>query len=142
MKICTKHFGEIEIDELKVIDFEEGLPGFPDDKQFILLENEAPFWWLQSVTDGENAFILMDAFSAVPGYNPLVEEDDIKCLGVYSPEDFLIYNIVTLPENVEEMTVNLLAPVVINSVAKKGKQVIARNEDYAIKHYLFNSQGG
>ena len=140
MIISTKRFGEIEIDENKIINFDEGLPGFPDDTQFILLENEEPFWWLQSVVNGENAFILMNACSIMPDYDPLVDEVEIDSLGEYSPEDFLIYNIVTLPEDVKQMTVNLMAPVVINSIEKKGKQVIVNNDNYYVKHYLFSSE--
>ena len=140
MTINTKHFGEIEVEEDKIIDFGEGLPGFPDDRQFILVENEEPFWWLQSVSDGENAFILVDACRVLPFYNPEVDKSDIECLGEYSPDDFLIYNIVVLPENVKEMTVNLVAPLIINSATRRGRQVIAKNGDYGVRHYLFEKE--
>ena len=136
MKINTRHFGEIEVEESRIINFEEGLPGFPDDRQFVLLENEDPFCWLQSADDGDNAFILVDAFSVLSDYSPQVDKEEFAPLGEYSPDDFLVYNIVTLPEDVNEMTVNLLAPVVINSATKKGRQVIAKNEEYGVRHYL------
>ena len=142
MKLNTKHFGEIDIDETRIIDFEEGLPGFPDDKQFILVDYEEPFFWLQSVTDGENSFILVDACAVVPDYNPEVEEDKVISLGPYNAEDFLIYNIVVLPEDIRDMTVNLLAPVVINSATKKGKQVIVQNDKYSIRHYMLGPREG
>ena len=54
MKLKTRFFGEIEIDEKKVIDFEEGLPGFENLRKFLFMtdENEdAPFCWLQSIED-------------------------------------------------------------------------------------------
>ena len=137
MILNTRHFGEIEIDVNKIIDFEEGLPGFPDDTQFVLLNNEEPFWWLQSAVNGENAFVMIDACVMVEDYDPFVDEDEIACLGEYDPENFLIYNIVTLPENVKDMTVNLLAPVIINTNTKKGKQVIVKNEDYTVRHRFF-----
>ena len=76
MKLSTKHFGEIEIDEKNILDFTDGLPGFPDDRQFILIENEEPFCWLQSITDGELAFILVDAFKVLPDYNPQVDKTE------------------------------------------------------------------
>jgi len=142
MIIETKHFGEIEVDEADIIEFEEGLPGFPDDRQFVLLDNKEPFCWLQSVSDGDNAFILVDVYSVMPDYNPQVDKEQFSALGEYEPDNFLIYNIVVLPENIKEMTVNLLAPVVINTAAKKGRQVIARNENYGVRHFLFKSQEG
>ena len=140
MKINTKHFGELEIDDDRAIDFDEGLPGFPDDKRFILLENEEPFYWLQSLSDGENAFILVDVFSLIPDYSPQVDTEEFSVLGEYNPDNFLIYNIVVLPENINDMTVNLLAPIIINSVTKKGRQVIAKNENYGVKHYMLKDR--
>ncbi|MDR1687569.1 MAG: flagellar assembly protein FliW [Clostridiales bacterium] len=153
MKLTTRHFGEIEIDEEKVISFGEGLPGFPDDRRFILLEgskdeqetqqeDSSPFYWLQSVDDGNVAFIIMDVFAVVPDYNPQINPNDISELGVYNKdtkENFLIYNIVVLPEDVKKMSVNLVAPVIINQTIKKGKQVIASNTDYNVRHYLFEN---
>ena len=140
MKLSTKHFGEIEIDEKNILDFADGLPGFPEDRQYILIENEEPFCWLQSVTDGELAFILVDAFKVLPGYNPQVDKTEFESLGEYNPADFLILNIVVLPDDVKDMTVNLLAPIVINTVHKKGRQVVARNEEYGVKHYMFKDK--
>jgi len=141
MTINTKHFGELEISEDQIIIFDEGLPGFPEDKKFVLLDNEEPFYWLQSADDGNNAFILADVFSILPDYNPQVDRDDMFPLGEYNPDDFLIYNIVVLPDNVEDMTVNLLAPVVINQASKKGRQIIAKNEEYGVKHYMLKPRG-
>jgi len=141
MKLNTRHFGEIEVEETKIIDFEEGLPGFPDDKRFILLENEEPFCWLQSADDGGNAFILVDAFAVLPDYSPQVEREEFASLGEYRPDEYLIYNIVVLPEDINEMTVNLLAPILINSVTKKGRQVIAKNDDYGVRHFMLKRRG-
>lgn len=146
MKLKTRHFGEINIDEDKIIEFEEGLPGFPDDKQFILLENlddvaedgaRGVFYWLQSTSDGNVAFILMDACSVMPHYNPLVNRDEIASLGEYDEEEYLIYNVVVLPDKVKNMSVNLLAPVVINPNTRRGKQVIALNDEYTVHHMVF-----
>ena len=141
MKLSTRHFGEMEIDDTNILEFEDGLPGFPDDRQFVLIENEEPFCWLQSVTDGENAFILVDVFKIMPEYNPQVDKEELELLGEYKPEDFLILNIVVLPENIKNMTVNLLAPVIINTANKKGRQVIAKNENYSIKHSMYSTRG-
>jgi len=140
MKLNTKHFGEIDVEENNILDFEDGLPGFPDDRQFVLLENEDPFCWLQSVTDGDNAFILVDAFKVLPDYNPQVDKDELESLGTYEPSDFLVLNIVVLPDDVKDMTVNLLAPVIINTAGKKGRQVVLKNEEYGVRHYMFRQR--
>ena len=150
MKLETAHFGEIDVEEAKILDFGEGLPGFPDDRQFVLLEGakefggeeSTPFFWLQSVSNGDVAFILMDVFSFMPDYKPVLNPADFAELGEYndgSRQDFLIYNIVVLPEDVKKMSVNLVAPVIINQTMKKGKQIVASNSEYNVRHYLFDN---
>ncbi|GHU51494.1 flagellar assembly factor FliW [Clostridia bacterium] len=146
MTITTKNFGELEIDESQTILFLEGLPGFSEYKNFVLLDNDddTPFCYLQSVDDGELAFILMDAFQKYTDYAPEIDPSDISTLGEYTDEtksDFLIYNVVVLPQDVKKMSVNLLAPVIINQKLRKGQQVIARNADqkaYTVHHLVFD----
>ena len=47
MILNTKHFGQIQIQEDKILIFEEGIPGFPNNKKYVLIcdeENEdSPF---------------------------------------------------------------------------------------------------
>ena len=63
MTIQTKHFGELNIDENKIIIFPEGIPGFPDYKNiylFLMRKTNSPFCWLQSIDDGSIAFALIN----------------------------------------------------------------------------------
>ena len=146
MLLDTRHFGSIEAEEDKMIRFEHGLPGFPDSTRFLLIRNEEDddsqiaglFWWLQSVDETDTAFLLLDVTKLLPEYNPLVDEDDITGLGEYDPDSFLVYNIANVPEDIKNMTVNLKAPVVINAKLKRGMQVISSNEEYEIRHRIFD----
>nr|WP_317360010.1 flagellar assembly protein FliW [uncultured Tyzzerella sp.] len=140
MKLKTRFFGEIEIDEKKVIDFEEGLPGFENLRKFLFMtdENEdAPFCWLQSIEDIDIVFTLFDIFKYMPNYNPSVEVETLEKLGHFKEEDLLIYCIASIPKDVKNMTVNLKAPVIINVETNKAKQIICSNEEYSIKHYIY-----
>lgn len=143
MKINTKHFGEMEIDDNKVIFFEEGIPGFPDLRKFTLISEinndntESPFFWLQSLEEKEIAFILIDLFNVMPDYNPIVEREIVSSLGKCEKDDLIIYNIVVIPSDINKLSVNLKAPIVININTNKGKQIIANNEEYPIKFYLY-----
>lgn len=142
MKLKTSNFGEVEIDKEKIINFENGIPGFSYLRKFILIhdveaEGQVMFYWLQSIDEPEIAFVMVDMLKVMPDYEPLVPEDEIEELGEYSPEDFGIYNIVAFPKDVKEATVNLKAPIVINAKLKKGKQIICENNDYSVKHPLF-----
>jgi len=141
MKLRTKHFGEIDYDSQLVIHFDEGLPGFPDHKRYvILLENarEDTFCWLQSVDDGQLAFALINIYNVKPDYNPLVTTEEVESLGTLGENNLLIYNVVVIPDDIKQMRANLRAPIVINPTTKKGKQVILDNEEYQLKYRIFD----
>ena len=139
-KLTTFHFGEIEYDENKIINFPHGIPGFPDDKRFLFMsenEDEDMFFWLQSVDNGDVAFTLMNVYSVLPNYDPIVNEDEMKELGRLDDSPLEIYNIAVIPEDAKQMRVNLMAPVVINMKEGLGRQVVCINDDYPIRYYIF-----
>ncbi|MDR3239612.1 MAG: flagellar assembly protein FliW [Clostridiales bacterium] len=141
MRLKTKHFGEIDYDSSLCIHFDEGLPGFPDSKKFVvLLENqrEDTFCWLQSVEDGNLAFALINIYNVMPEYNPLVKSDEVASLGELDENNLLIYNVVVIPDDIRQMRANLRAPIVINPSTKKGKQVILDNDNYDMKYRLYD----
>lgn len=141
MKIKTKFFGEIQVDEDKIIKFEDGIPGFENLTKFLFMtdsDQNSPFCWIQSIEDVEIVFTLFDVFSILPNYNPSIEEAFLKSLGEFEDEDLLIYSIANIPNNVKEMTLNLKAPIIINLKTNKAKQIICANEDYDIKYYVYN----
>jgi flagellar assembly factor FliW len=139
--IDTRYFGKIEVDESKVLHFPHGLPGFPDDKRFLLMPEEDPpglFYWLQSIDDGNVAFTLMDVYDVVADYNPLVDMDEAAELGDLSDMPLEILNIVIIPEDTAKMRVNLKAPIVINMHTGLGMQVIVNNDEYPIRYMIFD----
>ena len=139
-KLTTHHFGEIEYDEKKIINFPHGIPGFPDDTRFLFMsedEDEDMFFWLQSVDNGDVAFTLMNVYGVLPYYDPMVDEEEMKELGEIAGSPLEIYNIVVIPEDAKQMRVNLMAPIVINMEAGLGRQVVCTNDDYPIRYYIF-----
>ena len=139
-KMQTRHFGEIEYDEARVINFPQGIPGFPDCQRLLLMsesENEDMFFWLQSLDNGDVAFTLMDVYKVLPDYNPQVDEEELRELGDVKGKSLDIYNIVVIPDYVRHMRVNLKAPIVINIETGLGKQVICTNDDYPIRYMIF-----
>ena len=145
MIMQTRHFGEVEIPEDIILSFDEGIPGFPNSKRFVLMEEpdrsgnvDNLFYWLQSVDDSELALMLMDVTRIMPEYDPSVDLDDVKELELQHDNDsYFVYNVVVVPEEVEKMSVNLKAPIIINDRLKRGKQVLSKNEDYAIKYFIY-----
>lgn len=141
MKIKTMNFGEIKIEKDKIIQFQEGLPGFENEKGFIIILNEDkenPFHWLQSIKSPELSFVILNPFEIFKDYDLLLPETAINKLKIENKEDIVLYTIVVIPEDMEKMTTNLLGPIVINSKEKLGKQVILEEDKYSTKHLIFN----
>ena len=139
MELLTKHFGMLDIGEDDMIIFDEGLPGYPDDKRFIIIFDETAenkFYWLQSMDDGHIALMLIDSFEVMPEYDPLIDESEIEELEINDIEDLLVFNVVIIADRLSDCYVNLKAPIIINNSSKKGKQVIVQNEEYQISHKL------
>lgn len=144
MKLMTKFFGEIDVDETEFILFSHGIPGFEGYRQFIILKQNAdtPFHILQSVENSQLAFILIDMERVVPGYAIDLSDDAVTELKLTRPEDAATYAVVVLPEDISKATVNLAAPIVINVRERQGKQVILNNPAYGLKHPLFTTSQG
>lgn len=141
MKIRTTNFGEIEISKDKVIFFQEGIPAFEDEKEFVIILNEDkanPFHWLQSVKDSDLSFVILNPFEIFTDYDILLPETAIDKLKIEKETDVAIYTLLVIPEDMQKMTTNLLGPIVINTKEMLGKQVILDDERYNTKHYIFN----
>ena len=139
MLLKTVHFGEIEINEEDIIFFLEGIPGFEDSKKYVLIgneSNEAVFFWLQSVDIPELCFVVTDPFMVYDGYGVDVEDEDVELLELTDPKKVLTLTIVVIPENINEIRVNLKAPILINMEKKLGKQIIQKNDNLPIRYYL------
>ena len=140
MKLNTKNFGEIEIDKEKIILFPEGILGFEEEKQFIIINNEDeenPFQWLQSVSNPDLAFVIINPFFVYPNYDIVIPETAQNKLKIKDEKDIIIYSIVVVPEDMEKMTTNLLGPIIINIHEKIGKQIVLDDNRYSTKHYIF-----
>jgi flagellar assembly factor FliW len=139
MLIETKYFGALEVAEDKVITFPQGLFAFEEKKRYILLENqdrENPLWWLQSLDDSNLAFVLINPFLFKPDYEFELSAEDVKELSLENPQEAAVFCITVIPQEVKKMTVNLLAPLVINAKLKKGKQIVLLQKNYTTKHLV------
>lgn len=142
MTLETKVFGEVTIEEEKIITFPGGIIGFPDLTQFALLHDEddgiASIHWLQSLQEPGFAMPVMDPLIVKEDYNPEVNDELLEALGDWNQEELLVLVTVTVPHELEKMTVNLKGPFVINSANKKACQVIVEGEDYKVKYPIYD----
>ncbi|MDN5316903.1 MAG: flagellar assembly factor FliW [Thermoanaerobacterium sp.] len=136
MDIETKNFGLVSYNEEDVLHFDDGIPGFEGLKSFILLsvDEYTPFKWLQSLDDTDIAFVIIDPKVVVKDYKVEIDEDIAKLLEIKDINHALVYAIVVIPDEIEKMTANLKAPIIINAENNKGMQILLDNDDYMIKH--------
>lgn len=142
MLIKTRHFGEVNLDEEKVITFDEGLIGFEDCKRYTILYNNEEggnntISWLQSLDVPELALPVISPLSVMADYNPIVEDEVLLPLGELTEENLIILLTLSVPSDITKMSANLKAPLVINADTKKGCQIIAENPDYVIKYNIY-----
>lgn len=141
MKIATKHFGEVDIDDSRIIEFEDGIFGFEDEKRFVVFteeeESSTGLCWLQSISDETLAMPLINPIFWFPTYSPEVADEMIEKIGELSEEDLNVFSVVVIADSIETMTTNLKAPILVNIKTKKGIQVIAENDEYQIRHNLY-----
>lgn len=140
MKLTTRVFGEIDIEDEKIINFEDGIIGFPDLKKFTLIydeekENNSNIIWMQSLDEPAFAMPVMNPLLVKENYNPIVEDELLKALGNLAEENTLVLVTVTVPQNIKKTSVNLKAPIVINAKEKKAVQVIVEDEDVKYEIY-------
>lgn len=142
MQILTKIFGEIIIDDDKIIQFPKGIIGFPDLTEFTLVHDEEKgtdsIHWLQSIQEPAFAMPVMDPLIVCPDYNPEADDELLNVLGTIVPEELLVLVTVTVPSDLTKMSVNLRGPIVINAAEKKATQIIVEGDEYPVKFPIYD----
>ena len=144
MNIQTKFLGEVEIQQSEIITFENGLPGFQQYTKYILLGLDAdlPLALLQSTEDEQVGFVVGYPFAFKSDYIFDLSEDDKEQLLLEKESDVATYTVITLKENFADSTINLLAPIIINTKQKLGKQIVLQDsEKYPLRYQIAISEG-
>ncbi len=140
MKILTRDFGEVEVNEEDIFSFEEKIFGFEDYTDFIMLYDDdfnGEYVWLQSVEEPDLCFIAANP-TLIPDYKPDFAKEAVKALG---KGKFEYWVLMVAKENILDCTVNLKSPLIINLDTHKGMQLILE-EKYPIRYYLFKPESG
>lgn len=143
MELNTRLFGEINIEEEKVIFFEKGIIGFPDFQKFTLIYDEGKdgkrksICWLQSLDEPEFALPVMDPLLIKEDYNPNVEDEMLKHLGNLTEENTYVLVTVTATSDITKLSVNLKAPIVINAEERKANQIIV-DDNFPVKYMIYD----
>jgi len=143
MKLTTRAFGEIEIDEQKAIRMTEPMPGFAHLKRFAVLDPdpENPFKWFQSLEDSDVCFLVCDPKTFFPDYRVKLHAASLPDLEIDDEGDTVVAVIVNLGGDPSNMTANLRAPLLFNLKKNLCRQVILDNVDHKVRTPLFPQAG-
>ncbi|MCR4796845.1 MAG: flagellar assembly protein FliW [Lachnospiraceae bacterium] len=136
MRVNTRLFGEIEIQDDKIITLDKGIVGFPDLKSFTIIydngseagEGKTSMMWFQSLDEPQFAMPVVVPGDIVPDYNPTVNDELLEPLGELTEENLYVLVTLKVPQEIEKMTINLKAPIIINTDTLKGGQIIVEDD--------------
>jgi len=134
-------FSHLVYSENDVITFEAGIPGFEQNKKFVLVQipDYLPFEWLVCVDGSRLRFAIINPLLFRPDYEPAITKEQLQELGIEKAEDVLLYCIVTIRENPAESTANLIGPVVINRTKRVGRQIIIDDDRYSTQEKILKN---
>lgn len=138
MELKTKQHGTFTYNEEDIITFKKGIMGLENLKKFIIADiKENPvFKILQSLEDEAIGLVIISPFEVKNNYEIELKDNLTENLSISSQKEVMLYNTVTVNSDVNKITVNLKAPIVINMDKKLGEQIIIDKEEYKIKHPL------
>lgn len=138
VNLSTNRFGNLSIEKENIITLEQGLLGFEELKQFVIvaIEECLPFEWLVSVEDPVVAFPILNPALFFSDYKPSLSKDDLASLDLMKEKDVEMFCIVTLGKKPEDVTLNLKGPLLINMKNKMGKQIVLTEDFYSLHHPL------
>lgn len=136
IQLDTARFGAIEVAEEGVFTFPMGLLGFARHKRYAIVDHreDSPFKWLQSLDDGDLAFIITDPLFFKADYQVQVRKADLRAIDAVDEDDLIVSVIMTVPENPRDMTANLLAPLIFNMANRQGMQLVLTDQRYPVKY--------
>ena len=138
MKVMSTRFGQIEVDQERLLKFPKGLLGFPENQDYALLQtnDEGNFFWLQSVDRPEVAFVVCDPLLFVPDYQVSVKPEDYELLDLKNINQTQILVIVNKVD--QTLTANLQGPLLINALNRRGRQLVLSEKKYSTRHRLMD----
>ena len=122
-----------------VIHFEDGIYGFEDVKDFVLLEKDESrvIWSLRAAEGDIPSLVVVDPFVIMPGYRPSLTEAELKSIGSPEKGELCFLAVAVIRRKLEESAVNLKSPIAINTLTRQGRQVIMENSDYPVRYRPF-----
>lgn len=134
-QIRSELFGTIDLTEDDLIEFSDGLLGFPECRTWALLRGTKDGTaWMQSADHATLVFLLVDPFIFFDGYSAELSPSELTRLKARDAGEIAVFAIVTLPKSGEETcTANLQGPVVMNVTSRRGVQVVLGDQPFGTR---------
>ncbi len=144
MIVQSTRFGELEVSDEQILDFPQGLLGFPEEKRYALMEYkpDSPFYFLQSLADPDLTFLMINPFAFFNDYEFDMDDALMAEIGVAADNPPTVFNIATVKDKIENMTVNLAGPVLVNLRDRKAAQWVIEKTVFPTKYPLFPATAG
>ena len=144
MIVQSTRFGELDIPEEQILDFPQGVLGFPAEKQFALMEYkpDSPFYILQSLADADLTFLMINPFAFFNDYEFAMDDALMAEIGVTVDNPPTVFNIATVKDTIANMTVNLAGPVLVNMRDRKAAQWVIEKTQFPTRYPLFPAATG
>jgi flagellar assembly factor FliW len=128
-------FGPCTFSTGDVIEFPWGLPGFPTLHRWLPLnlDSHPSFVWLQCLDDLAVAVPAIDPWLVLEKYDPKLPAYAFTSLEIREATDFTTLCVVVVTENAEEMTINLMAPILVNLRTSKARQIVLDGSTYSAR---------
>jgi len=134
MELNAKYFSRIEYCKEEIITFEDGLYGFQDKKNFILIYFENTndnFLCMQSIDDENLAFLMINPYHFLTDYEVILSDEDTHNLNISNADNVRTYAVCVVSDDANKSTANLKCPIIINIENNKAKQIILEESAYS-----------
>ncbi len=141
MIVESERFGTMDLKENKIFEFPAGIPGFEDLRKFVILEIEQtkPIYWMQSTENKYIALPVINPFEIIEDYYVVIKDTEVTELNIENENDLMIMNVLVIPSDINKMTANLAAPIIINARTGIGKQIFIDAAELPIRFPVYES---
>ncbi len=137
MQITTRRYGPVETIEVtaaQIYEFSPGLVGFAEHQRYALIPDaDSPIEWLQSLDDPAVTFAVVEPFLFAPSYAFELGDADAGALGLGRAEDATVRCLLTIRAQAAAITANLMAPIVLNTRARRGRQIVLQDSVWPLR---------
>jgi flagellar assembly factor FliW len=139
VKIKTTRFGELEVEKKDIIEFTEGILGFENLKKFFIVDpgDQTLILWLQSIDDAATALPIIEPKIFQPNYMVKLLPVELNSLSLENLQNASVYTVLTIPQNVTEMSANLKAPIIINNKTKNARQIVLQDSKLEVRFKMY-----